>query len=123
MIDIRNIGLVGGDRAASRSPARRASARFDVFLDCFERGVLIRTTGDIIALSPPLIVEKSHIDQAISTHRRRAEDDRLRPSSTSHPAAQAAGCGRRRRLRPGDARPRMSARELDNRGLCAVLAR
>ncbi len=35
--------------------------------ECFERGVLIRTTGDIIALSPPLIVEESHIDQAIST--------------------------------------------------------
>ena len=40
---------------------------FDIFRECFERGVLIRTTGDIIALSPPLIVEESHIDQAIST--------------------------------------------------------
>ena len=51
----------------SRSPARPGKRAFDIFRDCFERGVLIRTTGDIIALSPPLIVEESHIDQAIST--------------------------------------------------------
>ena len=33
----------------------------------YEKGVLIRVTGDIIALSPPLIVEKEHIDQMIGT--------------------------------------------------------
>ena len=66
VIDIRNIGLVGGIELESipGSPGKRA---FDIFRACFERGVLIRTTGDIIALSPPLIVEESHIDQAIST--------------------------------------------------------
>ena len=66
VIDIRNIGLVGGIELESipGSPGKRA---FDIFRECFERGVLIRTTGDIIALSPPLIVEESHIDQAIST--------------------------------------------------------
>jgi beta-alanine--pyruvate transaminase len=66
VIDIRNIGLVGGIELASipGAPGKRA---FDIFRECFERGVLIRTTGDIIALSPPLIVEESHIDQAIST--------------------------------------------------------
>jgi beta-alanine--pyruvate transaminase len=37
-----------------------------VFVDCFERGLLIRITGDIIALSPPLIVERKHIDSMIS---------------------------------------------------------
>jgi beta-alanine--pyruvate transaminase len=40
-----------------------------VFLDCYDKGVMIRTTGDIIALSPPLIVEKSHIDQILDTVR------------------------------------------------------
>ena len=35
----------------------------------FEAGLLIRTTGDIIALSPPLIVEKQHIDTIIETLR------------------------------------------------------
>jgi beta-alanine--pyruvate transaminase len=66
VIDIRNIGLVGAIELDSiaGSPGKRA---FDIFRECFERGVLIRTTGDIIALSPPLIVEESHIDQAIST--------------------------------------------------------
>ncbi len=66
VIDIRNIGLVGAIELDSipGNPGKRA---FDIFRECFERGVLIRTTGDIIALSPPLIVEESHIDQAIST--------------------------------------------------------
>ncbi|MEP7140115.1 MAG: aminotransferase class III-fold pyridoxal phosphate-dependent enzyme, partial [Caldimonas sp.] len=66
VIDIRNIGLVGAIELEpiAGSPGKRA---FDIFLECFKRGVLIRTTGDIIALSPPLIVEESHIDQAIST--------------------------------------------------------
>jgi len=66
VIDTRNIGLVGAIELDSiaGAPGKRA---FDIFRACFERGVLIRTTGDIIALSPPLIVEESHIDQAIST--------------------------------------------------------
>ena len=38
-----------------------------IFHRCFDAGVLIRTTGDIIALSPPLIVERSHIDRIFGT--------------------------------------------------------
>jgi beta-alanine--pyruvate transaminase len=38
----------------------------DAFLKAYEKGMLIRVTGDIIAMSPPFIVEKSHIDQAVS---------------------------------------------------------
>ena len=66
VIDIRNIGLVGGIELepVAGQPGKRA---FDAFLECWERGVLIRTTGDTIALSPPLIVESSHIDQMVST--------------------------------------------------------
>jgi len=66
VIDVRNIGLVGGIELAPRpgEPGKRA---FDVFLECWERGVLIRTTGDTIALSPPLIVENKHIDQIVGT--------------------------------------------------------
>ena len=66
VIDVRNIGLVGGIELEpiAGSPGKRA---FDVFLECWERGVLIRTTGDTIALSPPLIIESSHIDQIVST--------------------------------------------------------
>jgi beta-alanine--pyruvate transaminase len=36
-------------------------------MKCFERGVLVRQTGDIIALSPPLIVERAQIDQIFGT--------------------------------------------------------
>jgi beta-alanine--pyruvate transaminase len=64
VIDLRNIGLVGGIELEPRAgkPAARA---YDVFVDCFERGLLIRVTGDIVALSPPLIVEKTHVDQMV----------------------------------------------------------
>jgi beta-alanine--pyruvate transaminase len=66
VIDVRNIGLVGGIelQPLPEAPAKRA---FDVFLDCYEKGVMIRTTGDTIALSPPLIVEKAQIDQIVDT--------------------------------------------------------
>jgi beta-alanine--pyruvate transaminase len=68
VMDIRNIGLVGGVelQPLAGQPTKRA---FDVFLDCYDKGVMIRTTGDIIAMSPPLIVEKSHIDHIIDTLR------------------------------------------------------
>ncbi|MBT4427794.1 MAG: aminotransferase class III-fold pyridoxal phosphate-dependent enzyme, partial [Rhodospirillaceae bacterium] len=66
VIDIRAMGLVGAIELEpiAGKPTVRA---FDAFLKCFERGVLVRTTGDIIALSPPLIVEKSQIDQIFDT--------------------------------------------------------
>jgi len=68
VIDIRNIGLVGAIelQPIAGEPTKRA---FSAFLKAFEKGLLIRTTGDIIALSPPLIVEKSHIDQIVDTLR------------------------------------------------------
>ena len=66
VIDVRNIGLVGGIELAPipGEPGKRA---FSVFLDCWEKGVLVRTTGDTIALSPPLIIENQHIDQIVGT--------------------------------------------------------
>jgi len=66
VIDIRNMGLIGAVELEpiAGEPTKRA---FQAFLDCYEKGVLIRTTGDIIAMSPPLIIEKSHIDQLIGT--------------------------------------------------------
>jgi beta-alanine--pyruvate transaminase len=64
VIDVRNFGLVAGIELAARegNPGGRA---FDAFLDCFEHGVLIRTTGDVIALSPPLIVSREQIDEIV----------------------------------------------------------
>ena len=68
VIDVRNIGLVCGIELAPLpgAPAKRA---FDIFLDCYDKGVLIRTTGDTLALTPPLIVEHAHIDQIVDTVR------------------------------------------------------
>ncbi|MBT9485943.1 MAG: aspartate aminotransferase family protein [Rubrivivax sp.] len=68
VIDVRNIGLVGGIELASLpgEPAKRA---FGIFLDCYKEGVLIRTTGDTLALSPPLIIEREHIDRIVGTIR------------------------------------------------------
>jgi beta-alanine--pyruvate transaminase len=61
--DIRNLGLVCGIELES-IPGKPTARAFDVFQKCFwDKGVLIRTTGDIIALSPPLIIEESQIDQ------------------------------------------------------------
>jgi beta-alanine--pyruvate transaminase len=63
--DIRTIGLIAGIELAPR-PGRPGSRGFDLFVDCFEKGLLIRVTGDIVALSPPLIIESSHIDNIVS---------------------------------------------------------
>lgn len=62
VIDVRNLGLVAGIELEpiAGQPGKRG---FDCYLRCFEKGLLIRTTGDIIALSPPLIIEKEHIEQ------------------------------------------------------------
>ena len=64
VIDVRNLGLVAGIELESIAgkPGKRA---FDCFVRCFEKGLLIRTTADIIALSPPLIIEKEHIDRIV----------------------------------------------------------
>ncbi|MXZ49254.1 MAG: aspartate aminotransferase family protein, partial [Rhodobacteraceae bacterium] len=64
VIDIRNEGMIG---AIELEPIPGAPGKrgFDLFVDAFEKGLLIRITGDIIAMSPPLIAEKSHLDEII----------------------------------------------------------
>jgi beta-alanine--pyruvate transaminase len=64
VIDVRNIGLVGGIELAPLpgEPTKRA---FNIFLDLYEKGLLVRTTGDTIALSPPLIIDQAQIDQIV----------------------------------------------------------
>ncbi|MFO1468822.1 MAG: aspartate aminotransferase family protein [Steroidobacteraceae bacterium] len=68
VVDIRNFGLIGAIELAPR-PGNPTVRGYEVFTGCFERNVLVRQTGDIIALSPPLIVEDAHIDQIVSTLR------------------------------------------------------
>ena len=64
VIDIRNVGIVAGIEIEARAGAVGKRA-MEVFHRCFDSGLLIRVTGDIIALSPPLILEKAHIDEMI----------------------------------------------------------
>lgn len=66
VIDIRNMGLIGAVELEGipGEPTKRA---FSAFLKAYEKGILIRTTGDIIAMSPPLIISKGEIDQLIGT--------------------------------------------------------
>ncbi len=64
--DIRNLGLIGAVELEP-IPGKPTARAFAAFLAAFEKGLLIRTTGDIIALSPPLIIEKAHVDQLFET--------------------------------------------------------
>jgi len=66
VIDLRNIGLVGAVELEPRVAAAGARG-FETFLKCFEAGVLVRVTGDTIALSPPLIVAEAEIDRMFET--------------------------------------------------------
>jgi beta-alanine--pyruvate transaminase len=64
VVDIRNFGLIAAVELEPRAgkPGTRA---FDVFLKCFERGIMVRQTGDTIALSPPLIIEPAQITRLV----------------------------------------------------------
>jgi beta-alanine--pyruvate transaminase len=66
VIDVRNLGMVAGIELQPRAgkPSDRAMR---IFHRCFDAGVLIRTTADIVALSPPLIAEKQHVDRIFET--------------------------------------------------------
>ncbi|TSH95839.1 aminotransferase class III-fold pyridoxal phosphate-dependent enzyme [Verticiella sediminum] len=66
--DVRNLGLMAGIDLAPRDGEPGARGRA-VFQGCFERGVLVRYTGDTIALSPPLIAEPGQIEEIVRTLR------------------------------------------------------
>lgn len=67
IIDIRNFGLIAGIEFSSRE-GKPGARVYDIFTRCFhEEGLLIRASADVIALSPPLIIEKQQIDQIFDT--------------------------------------------------------
>jgi beta-alanine--pyruvate transaminase len=66
VIDVRNIGMMGAIELAPL-PGQPAERAFQAFLKLYEAGVLVRTTGDTIALSPPLIIERGQIDRIVET--------------------------------------------------------
>jgi beta-alanine--pyruvate transaminase len=65
VISIRSLGLAAAVELAPVPglPGKRA---FDIFLDCFHRGVLVRNAGDNLVFAPPFIVEKAHIDTMVN---------------------------------------------------------
>ena len=74
MIDVRNIGLMGAVELEPRAGAPGSARLRSASSKCFEAGVLVRSTGDIIAFSPPLIVEKAQIDRIFETVRKVFQD-------------------------------------------------
>ncbi len=66
VIDIRNTGLVAAVELAPRE-GKPGARGYEVFKNAYEHGVMVRCTMDILAMSPPLIIEKQHVDQLVST--------------------------------------------------------
>ncbi len=68
VIDVRNFGMIGAVELEpiEGQPTKRAMALFE---HCFDNGVIVRTTGDTLAFSPPLIIEKTHVDQMVESVR------------------------------------------------------
>ena len=63
--DVRNIGMVAGIELEP-TPGKPGARAFATYLRCYEMGVLVRYTGDVIAISPPLTIEKNEIDRIFS---------------------------------------------------------
>ena len=66
VIDVRNDGLVGAVELAPRAGAPGARG-FEAYLKCYEKGVLVRSTGDILAIAPAFIIEEAQIDRIAET--------------------------------------------------------
>lgn len=65
IVDIRNYGLIGAVQFAEASHGKPIG--FDILKRCYDKGVMVRSMGNTIALSPPLIIEKEHIDVIVET--------------------------------------------------------
>ena len=65
VIGIRTLGLAGAVELASvaGSPGKRA---YDIFMECFHNGVMVRSAGENVVVCPPFIVEKDHIDLIVN---------------------------------------------------------
>ena len=59
-----NLPWPGSRLTIAGSPGKRA---YDIFVDCFKKGALVRPAGDVLVIAPPYIVEKSHIDTLVNT--------------------------------------------------------
>ena len=66
IVDIRNVGLVGAVQFAS-DPAGAGLRGYRIFERCFQKGALVRCSGDTLAMSPPLTIDHAHIDRLLET--------------------------------------------------------
>ncbi|CCN83819.1 Aminotransferase-like protein (fragment) [Vibrio nigripulchritudo SFn27] len=66
VVDLRNLGLIAAIELEPR-PGEPGARALDVYLDAYKAGLLVRTTGDTIALSPPLIIQNHQIDFIFET--------------------------------------------------------
>jgi beta-alanine--pyruvate transaminase len=66
VVSIRNLGVIGAVELAPRAGAPGARG-YQVFIDCFEHGVLARVAGDTLVFAPPFIAEHAHVDQMFDT--------------------------------------------------------
>jgi beta-alanine--pyruvate transaminase len=88
--DIRNLGIVCGIELES-IPGKPGARAYDVFSKCFwEKNVLVRSTGDILALSPPLIISKTQVDQLFSSIGEVLKSQKAMPESATVPVASVA---------------------------------
>lgn len=69
VVDIRNVGLMGAVEVAGASGPVPSARAQDIFDRCFDKGLLLRYTGNTIPMSPPLVSEKKHLDQIVDTLR------------------------------------------------------
>lgn len=67
IVDIRNCGILAGIEFAIYSPDDPGRRAREAFLKCYEKGLGVRYTGNNIALSPPLMLDKNHIDRIVTT--------------------------------------------------------
>ena len=69
VIDVRNLGLIGAVELTpiDGQPTARA---MQIFRECYDNGVIVRTTGDTLAFSPPLIIDEKQIETIVETVRR-----------------------------------------------------
>jgi beta-alanine--pyruvate transaminase len=66
VVGIRSLGLAAAVELASL-PGKPGKRAYDIFVDCFKKGALVRPAGDVLVIAPPYIVEKQHIDQLVNT--------------------------------------------------------
>ena len=64
VIDVRNFGMMAAIELSPRPDAPGARA-YEVLNRALKAGLFVRTTGDTIAMSPPLIVSEDQIGQAM----------------------------------------------------------